>query len=366
MLLSVRRDVLEFQAGVLSRSSVMINDVEFKGYWYLPEKPRRKIRGTLRFTPAEGSKLELDGILKPDRNIENLLEMFDPPIILGVSDKGDPITLRDCFQAGINGQQSSFSARFAFIGAHFKTKDDLMFKEIQVQYQHLDEWSGITGFKVELKHQKPRSVSVNYTEQEPVILAKKDSYSISVDTSWSVKFPGKESRISQDTFVIMEFSNRRPFDDCLAFAHVFQNFLTVAIMRPPFPLSFKMRKDALKVRNGRVVNKAVEIYFEPVHNYEDKSVSRHKMLFTLKDIQESSSSILENWFSKSESLGSAFNLYFANLYRPNIYTENKFLNLTQALETYHRRVYGGKYQSDEIFLGNLYQKFLRSYLKIKL
>ena len=61
--------------------------------------------------------------------------------------------------------------------------------------------------------------------------------------------------------------------------------------------------------------------------------------------------------AKSEIIEPVYNLYFAGFYK-STYPENEFLNLTQVLETYHRRIYGGKYQEDEIYLNGLYKSFV--------
>ena len=42
------------------------------------------------------------------------------------------------------------------------------------------------------------------------------------------------------------------------------------------------------------------------------------------------------------------------LYNPQNYVEIRFLSLTQAIETYHRRLFGGKYQDDEEYLAGIY------------
>jgi hypothetical protein len=53
-----------------------------------------------------------------------------------------------------------------------------------------------------------------------------------------------------------------------------------------------------------------------------------------------------------------YNLYFSILYNSHIYLEDRFINFSQAIETYHRIKIGGKYQSDEEFRQGLYQKLV--------
>jgi len=42
----------------------MIEKFEYKGIWWLPDKPKERISGTLKFTPDEGAILDLIGSFK--------------------------------------------------------------------------------------------------------------------------------------------------------------------------------------------------------------------------------------------------------------------------------------------------------------
>jgi len=63
----------------------MMDKFEYKGRWWLPDKPEKRISGTLRFTPNEGAILELIGSFKDTKDINKMLE---PEIILGISSNG--------------------------------------------------------------------------------------------------------------------------------------------------------------------------------------------------------------------------------------------------------------------------------------
>lgn len=57
--------------------------------------------------------------------------------------------------------------------------------------------------------------------------------------------------------------------------------------------------------------------------------------------------IVNNWFEKAEILDPVTTLYIATLSTGLGYAEFQLLNYAQALEALHRRVFGGKYMSDE-------------------
>ncbi|NES65568.1 MAG: hypothetical protein F6K24_10060, partial [Okeania sp. SIO2D1] len=62
-----------------------------------------------------------------------------------------------------------------------------------------------------------------------------------------------------------------------------------------------------------------------------------EMLFSLSDIKSDFSLIMQRWFNSIEKLDSVLNLFFSIKYKPDIYLESKFINLVQAVESYHRR-----------------------------
>lgn len=83
------------------------------------------------------------------------------------------------------------------------------------------------------------------------------------------------------------------------------------------------------------------------------------MLLPFTEIESNLPELLHEWIEKSERIKPVFDLFFAGIYR-STYPENEFLNLTQAIETYHRRIYGGCYLSEETYLNGLYQTFVNS------
>ena len=84
-----------------------------------------------------------------------------------------------------------------------------------------------------------------------------------------------------------------------------------------------------------------------------------KMFFTLNDVQDNLEMYLEKWFEKKEILKPVYNLYFEGFYNNNLSVEQKFLNLIQALESYHRRIEKGKYLSNEEY-NNIYNVLVKA------
>lgn len=67
------------------------------------------------------------------------------------------------------------------------------------------------------------------------------------------------------------------------------------------------------------------------------------MIITLPEMQQEFCSVLEKWFSNSDELESTYNLFFGALFNSSLYLNFHFLSLMQAIETFHRQVFSGKY-----------------------
>jgi hypothetical protein len=57
--------------------------------------------------------------------------------------------------------------------------------------------------------------------------------------------------------------------------------------------------------------------------------------------------LAENWFSSTSLLSPIYELLFGTLFNRDSFVKTKFLNLSQALESFHRRVLGGTYLPPE-------------------
>ena len=120
----------------------MSEKFEFKGIWWLPDKPEEQISGTLRFVAAEGAVLELIGSFK---DLQDMNKILEPEIILGISSNGKNITLYKCFETkstiSFPGfQTSSFYGNVVFVGVHFQKAEEIKFNNLSIHYLHLDEW----------------------------------------------------------------------------------------------------------------------------------------------------------------------------------------------------------------------------------
>lgn len=335
----------------------MIEEFEYKGIWYLPERPRKRVNGILKFTPNEGAELELDGVLSTGENNKYLPRMINPDIILGVSPQGEQLTLYRCFQQRAKGvSSSSFFAHFVFVGDHFRSAEQIKFKQFYVQFSNLTEWNGISAFTTDITDNNVKILIPPI--QEPILLASLRDFKMFTGIGYTSHFGVDEISLSQQAYIKFVLSKRSAFDRCSELIKTFQSFLTIAMMKPSSQISITAIKNTSTKTNSKIRSKHIKIFYSPLLSFDPKKVFAHEMLFTLRDIEGRTNQFIRNWYEKYEMLKPVYDLYFGNLYSPFSFAENRFLNLAQAIETYHRRVYGGKYQDDPSYLDGLYKTFI--------
>jgi len=139
------------------------------------------------------------------------------------------------------------------------------------------------------------------------------------------------------------------FDWFMVKIRLLSNFLSFGIGSPVFSLSVEGRTDQLTMKVGDVVRHIdIPIFFilqDTPQKY--KHIHWSRMFFAYGHVVSDFETMIKKWFEKSELLDPVYDLYFGTLYNSSMYVQHEFLSLAQAIETYHRRVYGGKYLDAE-------------------
>lgn len=291
---------------------------------------------------------------------KKMFEILKPKIILGISSDGKLMTLYKCFEKktslSIPGfLTSSFHVNLVFVGAHFLRPEDVEFKSVSVRYLCLDEWVNISGFIVEPS--KKGEILIRYNSPESVQADICDGLKVSIDfrakgSAFSV--PEKEVTIKQETWFKIETSEAKSFEYYQDIINKTGILLSLAIGIPVYPLAIEglTEANAVTLRDEKTYYPTVEVFYKLSHvPKEHKSLLPFDMLFTYKDISNRFGTLLRNWFEKMDLLEPVYNLYFATLWNPRMYLEDRFLSLVRAIESFHRRIYGGKYLTDEDYGG---------------
>ena len=154
-------------------------------------------------------------------------------------------------------------------------------------------------------------------------------------------------------FIKTESDKALHFNDYDNIFHNIQNFLTLAINTPVYPLVVKGEN-----KNHDIFMIYSNNKFTLSNKINPFTMFNPLTMLTFQDISDNFEQILNNWFAQFDALKRVYNLYFSTFYNKPMCIENEFLNLIYALEAYHRRKYGGNYLSEDEYknvIDNLYQ-----------
>jgi ApeA N-terminal domain 1 len=344
----------------------MDSEISLKGDWWLPNTPECKVRGDAVYVPGEGTTLVLEGHLIEEEGKKHGPSRFvNPELILGYSTSGKEITLRNCLQTGMNQDlgsgdihETTFHASMMLVGCHFPTEEAVKFRGFTVQFANLNYWMNKKGILTEFKEGAFLAKTQPQPEETKLRVGNR-AVTFSLGTSWSVD---KESvHIVEKASVKTWVDNELGVDEHVQFLRHIQDFLTFAMLKPTMPLKIEGFTDSSMetLPDGKEFHVPIEIYYPSAARVSNPSITHaHEMLFLLPLVEPRIQDLVQKWVSRSEALQPVCDLYFSTLYNPNVYSDFKFLTLTQAVETYHRRAFGGKYQPDEQYLDGLYRRLV--------
>ena len=122
----------------------MTDKIEYKGKWFLPDKPDFNIAGVLTYIPHESIVLELIGGF--NNNFDEIISgINEAKIIHGCTSDAKKITLVNCFPSTSINFSSSFpitkySCHYLIIGKHLNSLNDLSFNKATVLFPQLSYW----------------------------------------------------------------------------------------------------------------------------------------------------------------------------------------------------------------------------------
>lgn len=316
---------------------------EYRGQWFVPTNPKKKLYGTLIFDSKSKIQLELVGSLR-DKIAST--QLFEGDIILGETTNGKQITLYKCFEINYSmnfpGTETQIiDALYIFEGAHFTKVKDLHFKSIKAELLHLNEWLGITGFKLTQTDFKKFIYKLKYK------LPNQIDFPIDKNVSGKINFTAKhpgfgeiyEYKLNQNAQVIFEAKSAElDFESSLDYLHHFQDLITIGTYDVSYPKSIILTSDNYKTEIGdKVIDTQIKLYYNISISTSIKPKSLWLFLFNYRDIKPYFKKIITKWYGNKENLDPVRKILMESFYNKGIFSENRFLNIVQALETFHRR-----------------------------
>lgn len=336
----------------------VIEEREYRGYWWLPEDEGRKLSGTLTVTKGV-VKLELledfghQLISETDTEKTYSLSLEERPRILGISTDGKWITLEGHHGAStvkrFPGIPTSIYRRAAaFIGAHFEPGEEVGFNEIAIEASDLNAWTQVSGFGVQIGFEKHEEKDYDVVSRIGVTFEPPDDIEIPLARGERafIRFhaPGEglgggtdHVTLRQEAALHLRFARRASFEHVVERVGQLRNFLSLAVGRPVAITTVTGYQDDLVDKRGASV--PIELLWKIPHNPDPPKRRRmpREMLFTLPEAQPDIARVMRAWLAKQERLEPVFNLFFGSRYHPDLTIDVRFLLHAQAADTYDYR-----------------------------
>lgn len=308
-------------------------DGTYHGHWWLPSAPEDKIAGVLYLKKKGGVRLHLMGMFKLDETNQLGLRLTDHEVILGELIPGDSIaTLIDCHERErespyisntAKGSVQRFIAKHLLFGRHIPTLNEVVFSSFEFSTTYLSDWVNVRLLDIEFKG---KSTVVTSLPNERLAI-KGDGYELTITSYVNTSLGGnynstQHSSISVDVTSPISWSDfeenfQKPLLDLVQFGSLFLNSITFQ--------NISHDDDTLKmISAGR---------FEQITRAKDFGI--HEAMFLLSDLGADAPAFIISWLDFYKRFRHIFSLYFDSAHIGFQFPVSRFLNVMQAVESYH-------------------------------
>ncbi len=225
------------------------------------------------------------------------------------------------------------------INGDFKDYKNVKFSKTEFRLSDTLTWSGLNGLSVKYKK--------NWTFYLKHSFKKAISYSIDNNTTISFVpyFQENTNIYNYEETIIKQYIKiritSRKNQELYFYIDILNKIKTLIEVAIGKSIDIKeiigYKKDYYRVFNNKRIYNDIKIYSKDTYKDDYKEPKIGDMLFSLTDITNSNVQLLTNWFSKYELLEPILNLYNSCIIYEKMPSETIFLNIVQALETYHSR-----------------------------
>lgn len=323
----------------------MTNELTLTGQWYIPQT-QEKLSGTLFINQNKKRIiLRLTALATEDDFMASIHAYGHQELIQGRIDTGGTILLYDCTFGGPHNYIGQRTDVVVTVGAAFWNLDvdrveELCFQKVGIDFGEIIEWSGLCSYEWEIT-EDDKGDRLVWKHEKDVVFQIDDEVSLRISAQpgshkmWSYT---KELVVSQAVYVFLEYRTERYWKSIEEDIRVFRTLLTLGMSKRIFIDEMQYYHKANQdPRIPGYIHKASVYLGDGQEGCTSSDTGRYRYLFTLDDLTEEGCRCLRNWYDKYERMKPVIELYEAAWNVPGISTEMLFLNLAQALETYHAR-----------------------------
>ncbi|AUW63590.1 HEPN domain-containing protein [Staphylococcus hominis] len=315
------------------------------GFWRINNKGK-ELNGDLYLNEEEGGIVLYIRIPNKGRIMSYLEFPLEIPFITGSTINGAKMTIVNCSRISTTSRMGTeevygYSADFLFNGMNFNDKEDIKFSKMTVSIPNIIQWGDTSNYvRPELETNATSLIDLNIVE--PIEIYSNKNYSVSYYLNFSNPFElmKEEIVLKQTPHLIIEVQTTKTIEWFMKISNQMRRLIEIAI---GIPLSYgsmivETPKFFYELENGKKYSRPLKVihsYKHTMHNGNSaKRLTKHDYLFSLSELKKGNFS---QWQEVSTIMEPIIELYIDSLYNQNLSISRHFLNMVQALETYHSR-----------------------------
>lgn len=234
-----------------------------------------------------------------------------------------------------------------FAGVRFEKEEDIKFNSLQVRYSQLDDWVETSDFTFEGGREE---LVVRYRRPKDIRMLTNDELTLLIwfQSSYSLNSAAREPEITERQWLVINSHKIMHIEKYMQVMRQLEVFFSLMIGRPVHPLEIKGLTKYAKTEIGDYTSfEDIGVFYQLANTLTQQNSTFLEPLVRYQDIKDRFENIISNWFAKAGELEPIYELYFVSVHGRQMYLEQKFLCLIQALESYHRTMVGNRELPEE-------------------
>ncbi|MDE5415499.1 HEPN domain-containing protein [Alkalihalobacterium chitinilyticum] len=267
------------------------------------------------------------------------------PFITGTTANGAEITLVDCVRISTESRIGSeeifgYQATFMFNGVAFEKEEDISFTKMKISIPGIIQWGDTSNYVIPEIGDKETLIGLKTIE--PIEIYSCEDYTLTYELTFSYPFEmmKEEITLEQVPYLVIEAQSPHQLEWFIKIGNQMKTLIEIAMGSP---LGFNtMIVESPEVYHEFEDGKKRIRPLEVVHAYtqnkikenNNKRILKHEFLFNLSELNQAN---FQKWQEISTIMEPIIELYIDSLYNRKLSVSRHFLNMIQALETYHSR-----------------------------
>lgn len=323
---------------------------DLQGVWWLPESPEHLAPGTLSLSHDSRPTLVVVGSIDPNLDLPASIgtvmgQTRDLPFVHGLTAAGQRVTLGDARlalrQMHIEDAESAvfeLVGRSAFVGATLDPKTT-PFSQMDLVVERLVDWRDVAPFDLTVTPdmRSPERIVIG-GELPQTVSGRVDGGELIVTSGLATSGDFRQrASLSLNASLRLRLDQGVPFPDWLeAYVGPLQRLVSLATGRA-------VEVERLELSDSRSGDKCEVIWPRKLRaTLPERRLMPDELLFMVPDLGEDLSRHLRLWLAACRSFEPVMNMFFATRYAESMFEEDRFQNLIQAVEAYHRRTAGAR------------------------